>query len=215
MSAPKMTKHLLPPETAEEAAAPGPPTPASTSWEGWLPDGWFADGAPPLTVDIGCHRGTFLVEMARTHPGENFLGIEKLGERAAKTRKKLERLGLANATVAHGDARAILSGLPDGCLHSMHALFPDPWPKRRHERRRLISPEFLSDARRLLVPGGLLRILTDAPPYAAAIANLIKSCPAFQMVGAENFPAFPPTEFQKKFREAGVPVFATLAHKVQ
>jgi tRNA (guanine-N7-)-methyltransferase len=171
------------------------------------PADWLRPSSPPLTLDIGCHRGTFLVEMACVNPREHFLGIEKLGERAAKTHRKLHRLGLSNAAVVHGEARRVLGQLPGASIAAIHILFPDPWPKRRHANRRLVSVEFLLEAHRILKPDGLLRVVTDNRPYASEITARIRSAPHWKPLPEGGLPAFPETQFQKKFREARTPVF--------
>lgn len=131
-----------------------------------LPGEWFAPDALPLEVDFGCHRGVFLTGMAELHGGANFLGIEKQAARVGRCRSKIVRRGLPNAWAVRGEGvEAVRQFLPDGSVTVFHVLFPDPWPKRRHAGRRLVSAEFLSEVRRVLRPDGVLRLMTDDEDY--------------------------------------------------
>jgi tRNA (guanine-N7-)-methyltransferase len=172
-----------------------------------LPFGWQGDGSPPLEIDVGCHKGRFLLEMARRFPFANFLGVERRRERVFKTKKKITLAGLNNAEVFHGDAGEVLSCLPDACADCVHVLFPDPWPKRRHKNRRMVDHDFLVEVSRLLKTGGRLRLVTDDPDYAQAIKLHATSISRYR--GIESEPRdYPPTEFQLKFVAASRPTFA-------
>lgn len=164
----------------------------------FLPASWLEDGAAPLEVDVGCHKGLFLVEMAGRFPERNFLGIELQAERVERTQKKIRRRALANAAVVQAEGLAALDALPDACVSFVHVLFPDPWPKRRHQCRRLVQAPFLEVVCRVLKPTGFLRLVTDDEDYAAAMKESVAECPrliAFESADRE----YPATEFQKKF----------------
>ena len=167
-----------------------------------LPVSWIESGG--LVLDVGCHRGTFLVAMAAENPNLNFLGIERLSARVLRTNAKIQRLGLANAVAVQGGGLEIVRLLPDGVSEAVHVLFPDPWPKRRHASRRLVNREFLAECSRILRPGGIFRFVTDDASYADAVSGLLAGVdfPLVPVIGARDFPE---TEFQKKFREAGKP----------
>jgi tRNA (guanine-N7-)-methyltransferase len=167
-----------------------------------LPAGWAGPGARPLEIDVGCHKGRFLVEMARLYPERNFLGIERQRERVEKTRKKIETLGLTNAGVVCAEGLETLKGLPGSCADHIHVLFPDPWPKRRHHNRRLVQAAFLDAAHRILKPGGLLRLVTDDGDYARAMKAVVGGDTRFAPEEADDR-EYPLTEFQKKFLAEG------------
>jgi tRNA (guanine-N7-)-methyltransferase len=171
-----------------------------------LPVGWQGSGSRPLEIDVGCHKGRFLVEMAQRFPTSNFLGVERQRERAEKARKKIALLGLGNAEVLHGDGLEILARLPDACADRVHILFPDPWPKRRHKIRRMIGGEFLLETLRILKVRGLVRLVTDDPDYARAMESDAAGIAAFQRTESE-LANYPPTEFQIKSRADSRPVY--------
>jgi tRNA (guanine-N7-)-methyltransferase len=178
-----------------------------------LPFGWQGDGSPPLEIDVGCHKGRFLLEMARRFPFANFLGVERQRERVFKTKKKITLAGLNNAEVFHGDAGEVLSSLPDACADCVHILFPDPWPKRRHKHRRMVDHIFLVEVSRLLKAGGRLRLVTDDPDYARAMELHATSISRYRRIESEPRD-YPPTEFQLKFVTASRRTFALLFERL-
>jgi tRNA (guanine-N7-)-methyltransferase len=171
-----------------------------------LPFGWRGDGSPPLEIDVGCHKGRFLVEMARRFPFANFLGVERQRERVFKAKKKITLEGLNNAEVIHGDAYEVMSCLPAACADCVHVLFPDPWPKRRHTNRRMVNPNFLVEVSRLLKARGRLRLVTDDPGYARAVELYATSIARYRRIESEPRD-YPPTEFERKFVAVSRPTF--------
>src|SRR5215470_9929315 len=96
----------------------------------------------PLHVDLGCGDGSFLCEMARQFPNRNFLGIERLTKRVEKVRRRAEEV--ENVRVLRADTLyAVRYLLPESSVETFYLLFPDPWPKRRHQVRRIFTPDFL------------------------------------------------------------------------
>ncbi|MFZ0709845.1 MAG: tRNA (guanosine(46)-N7)-methyltransferase TrmB [Terrimicrobiaceae bacterium] len=178
-----------------------------------LPARWQGAGSPPLEIDVGCHKGGFLVEMAQRFPFSNFLGVERQRKRVDKARKKISRLGLANAAVVHGDGLETVAQLPALCADYVHVLFPDPWPKRRHNIRRMVRAEFLGEIARILKRQGLLRLLTDDPDYARAMEIHAAHLAEFQPAVDESR-EYPPTEFQIKFLADSRPLYGLLLKRV-
>jgi len=178
-----------------------------------LPVGWRGTGSRSLEIDVGCHKGRFLVEMARSYPFSNFLGVERQQERVEKTRKKISQLGLKNAAVVHGEGLEAIRQLPEACADYVHVLFPDPWPKRRHKIRRLVQTEFLRGVLRILKHRGILRIITDDTDYARAAESHAASLAQFQCVKNEGR-NYPPTEFQIKFLLDSRPIYGLLLRRV-
>lgn len=167
-----------------------------------LPASWFEPGAPPLEVDFGCHRGTFLLGMAERYPAVNFLGIEKQSARVEKCLAKIRRRGLTNALAVRGEGTdALTSWLPDQSVAIIHVSFPDPWPKRRHASRRLLSSDFLAACARALRRGGVLRLMTDDQAYFAEMKCLLAG--SWEECSWEDGVERPATAFEKTFLTLG------------
>ena len=171
-----------------------------------MPDGirssWFEPGAPPLEVDFGCHRGTFLLGMAEKYPEANFLGIEKQAARVEKCLKKIRRQGLPNALAVEGEGTgALAQWLPERSVSTIHVSFPDPWPKRRHASRRLVTKDFLDAVARVLCEGGVLRLMTDDSAYFSEMKNLVKE--GWEELSWEDGVERPVTAFEKTFLALG------------
>ena len=122
----------------------------------------------PVELEIGAGKGTFLLAIAQQVPEHNFLGIEYARPYAEYAADRLRRHGLSNTHLAHAEASWwIRCHVPDASLAALHIYFPDPWPKTRHHKRRLIQLPFLAEAHRVLRPGALLRFVTDHADYFA------------------------------------------------
>lgn len=126
------------------------------------PRRWFAHPERSLEVEIGPGKGTFLLGQARAHPEINLLGIEWEGEFYGYTADRVRRAALKNVRMLHADAAEFLRWrVPDAVVSVIHLYFSDPWPKKRHFKRRVIQDRFLLDAHRVLAAGGELRVVTD------------------------------------------------------
>ncbi len=129
---------------------------------------WFEHPDRPLEVEIGSGKGTFLVEESPRRPDTNFLGIELAREFYTYAADRCRRRGLANVRVLCTDAGEFLHWrVPDSIARAIHLYFPDPWPKSRHHKRRMVQDRFLEDGHRILEPGGEIRIVTDHDEYWA------------------------------------------------
>ncbi|MEK6701908.1 MAG: tRNA (guanosine(46)-N7)-methyltransferase TrmB [Planctomycetota bacterium] len=127
---------------------------------------WFKEPSLPLEIEIGCGKGTFILEESKARPGTNFLGIEWEGEYLAYTADRLRRAQVTNARMLHADAVEFLQWrVPPGVAQVIHLYFSDPWPKAKHHKNRVVREQFLTQAHRVLVPGGELRIVTDHDDY--------------------------------------------------
>lgn len=167
-------------------------------------EGEFGRNAP-LEVDVGCGAGSFLVESARRDATRNFLGIERLLARARTVCRKAERTGLGNVRVLRLEIQyALRYLLPPASVAVFHVLFADPWPKRRHHRRRLIQPPFLDTVHAALAPGGELRVKTDDPDYATHISRVISAHPGFRIAPWTPAPDEPLTDFERHFVRRGL-----------
>ena len=144
--------------------------------------------------------------MAERFPATPFLGIEKQSARVDSCNKRLARRGLTNALAIRGDGpQSLRELLPAASVSTLHVSFPDPWPKRRHARRRLVNADFLAEAARVLRPGGQLRLMTDDKKYFDAIVSL--SAQGWERTGWDDGVERPTTNFEQTFLKLGKPAF--------
>lgn len=124
----------------------------------------FADR--PIELEIGCGKGAFLLRQAKAHPERNFVGIEWANKFYKFAADRMARWGQSNVRIMRTDAREfVMTRLIAECLSALHIYHPDPWPKKKHLRRRLIQPPFLDAAIRVLRPGARLALQTDHADY--------------------------------------------------
>lgn len=167
----------------------------------------------PLEVDLGCGDGGFLADLAARHPERSFLGIERLFGRVRQTGSKIARFELTNARVIRVETSyAIRHLLPENSVSGFHLMFPDPWPKRRHWRRRVVTEDFLGSIHRALVPSGLFRVATDQIDYFQEIERLAARSPEFNRVMDQETPEAVST-FEKRFRNSGVEIHSLVLQK--
>ena len=137
----------------------------------------------PVELEIGSGKGTFLLAAATQFPNHNFVGIEWARAYCDFAADRLRRHGLTNARMVRSDANWwIRAHVPDQSLHALHVYFPDPWPKARHHKRRLIQTSFLQQAVRILVPGGVLRVVTDHAGYFEHIRAVVGEFKLLQII---------------------------------
>jgi tRNA (guanine-N7-)-methyltransferase len=174
--------------------------------------------AQPVALEIGFGNGESLAAQAAGDPGRNFLGLEVHRPGVGHLLLAIERLGLNNLRVMRADAAALLrpppeGGLPGGSLAAVQLFFPDPWPKKRHHKRRIVQPDFMADVARVLALGGLFHAATDWAPYAEHMRKVLEAMPeAFEnTAGAGRFAARPasrpPTKFERRGERLGHRVF--------
>ena len=167
----------------------------------------------PLEIDLGCGDGAFLARLAQENPAHNFLGIERLMGRVRSVCRKVARLDLKNARILRMESNyAVTHLLPPASVTTFHLLFPDPWPKRRHHRRRAFTPEFVSSIHRALIAGGLFHVATDHADYFHQIERVIAVTDIFVISREQNH--FPPTSFEQKYVARGLSTHRLLLRKV-
>ena len=142
------------------------------------PDGPFdpralMPGAREVWLEIGFGGGEHLVAQAARRPDVLILGAEPFLNGVASALRHIEEAEVANVRLHNGDARDLMALLPDGSIDRMFILFPDPWPKLRHHKRRLVDAAFLAEVARLMRPGGAMRFATDWADYADQVLTLL------------------------------------------
>jgi tRNA (guanine-N7-)-methyltransferase len=207
---------VLAPDALFRAAQPGTAI-ASAQWpEAEQTAAAAEDGQPcsrPITLEIGFGDGESLAAMAAAAPERDFIGLEVHRPGIGHLLLALERLGLDNVRVLRADASALLAtGLPPANLDRVQLFFPDPWPKKRHHKRRIVQPGFITAVARALRSGGTFHLATDWPPYADWMLGLLDGEPELfaNLAGRGQFsprPAHRPiTKFERRGQRLGHPV---------
>jgi tRNA (guanine-N7-)-methyltransferase len=159
----------------------------------------------PLEVELGCGDASFLVEWAQCHPEKNFIGVERLLGRIAKLDRKGRRAGLKNLRGVRIESSYFLQYLlPARSALAIHIYFPDPWPKKRHHKNRLINSGFPAIARAALAPGGTVFLRTDDAPYFAQMTEVFSTAKQFHKIETQHDLAESLTDFEKDFRAKGI-----------
>jgi tRNA (guanine-N7-)-methyltransferase len=174
-------------------------------------------GAEAVVFEIGFGGGEHLTEQAARHPATLFIGAEPFLDGVAKALSQIEDANLANVRLIHGDGRPALAALVPGSLDRLVILFPDPWQKARHTKRRLIQPAFLDSAARALKPGGELRFATDWADYADWTLERLAGRPEFEDLTPGVYDQPPQdhlvTRYQAKALGDCAPVFLRFARR--
>lgn len=158
-----------------------------------------------LEVDLGCGDGSFLLGMAEHHPDRNFLGVERLLGRVRKVCKRANRLKLHNIKTLRLESRYTVEWLlAPGSVSRLHLLCPDPWPKVRHHRRRLIQQDFLAAVFKVLEPGGEFLFKTDHDEYFEWAQEQVAEFGRFESLDwPEDAFFYPKTDFQIQWEAEG------------
>jgi tRNA (guanine-N7-)-methyltransferase len=158
-----------------------------------------------LEIDLGCGDGSFLVELAAAYPERDFIGVERLLGRCKKVAKKIRRAGAANARILRLDSKYVVEWLlPEASVSRIHLLCPDPWPKFKHRRRRLVQIPFLEAVKAALRPGGEFLFMTDHEGYFEEACGKIHESGLFVIAPWEEDSFFyPKTDFQIQWEGEG------------
>jgi tRNA (guanine-N7-)-methyltransferase len=163
----------------------------------------------PRTIEIGFGNGENLLDLAAAHPARDFLGIEVHRPGVGRLLLGLEARALTNVRVVCHDAVEVLEQqVAPRSVHEILILFPDPWPKKRHHKRRLVQRPFAELLARRLAPGGVLRLATDWQPYAQEMLEVLSTVPDLHNLAADGaFVARPseraPTRFERRGERLG------------
>jgi tRNA (guanine-N7-)-methyltransferase len=162
----------------------------------------------PVELEIGTGRARFLLAEAARQPGRNFLGAEVEGDYARIAQARADLLGLANVRVLCLDGKKfVVSRLRPACLDALHIYFPDPWPKKRHWRRRVVDPEFAAAAARSLRPGAPFKIASDHEDLFAVMHDVLSAEPLLRGLSPEEQGEWSTgTSYELKFLRSGKPI---------
>jgi len=164
----------------------------------------------PVVLEIGCGMGETTAAIAQDHPESDFVGVEVHGPGVGSILNRIEQSAIANLRMIQHDAVEVVDAMiPEAALAGIHVYFPDPWPKKRHHKRRLLQPGFVHALATRLAPGGYLHAATDWAPYAEEILATFSSEPLLANT-AQRYAPQPGWRPQTKFETRGL----KLGHEV-
>ena len=158
----------------------------------------------PTVAEIGFGMGETTARIAAEHPETNYLGMEVHAPGVGSLLKQVEERALTNVRIVRHDAVEVLREMvPEASLAGIHVFFPDPWPKKRHHKRRLVQTPFAALAASRLAPGGYIHVATDWQEYAEHVLAVLSATPGLRNTAA-GFAPRPPTRPQTKFERRGI-----------
>lgn len=173
----------------------------------------------PRALEIGFGMGDALAAMAQAHPKQDYLGIEVHRPGVGSLLRQIEQQGLSNVRVMCADALQILEQhIPDRSFDAVHLFFPDPWPKRRHHKRRLVQEQFVALIAQKLKPNGVFHFATDWQEYAEQVLDVMDNAPGFMnFAGSGNYsprPEYRPlTKFERRGQRLGHQVWDLIFYR--
>jgi len=166
----------------------------------------------PVEIEIGCGKGRYLITSAETFPDINYVGVERSLHYFRIMKQRVEKRGLRNVRLLRDDAGYLVEKfLPDDSVTAYHIYFPDPWPKKRHRKRRLINPHFIGQAERTLSTGGTLDLATDFQEYFEEATGLLNESkilqPTVDLPERVRLLGTGMTNFEVKYVAEGRPIY--------
>jgi tRNA (guanine-N7-)-methyltransferase len=168
----------------------------------------------PLELEIGSGKARFLMAAAQARPEHDFLGLERSLSYYRLCRDRIARARLPNARMVRADGRLFVeTALSPASLRALHVYFPDPWPKKKQKKRRLLDGVFLEIAASRLQADGLFRITTDHPDYGRELDTLFETVPSLERLEWTAHAAPPPTNYEIKYAREGRPIWRFLLRR--
>ncbi|MBI2504945.1 MAG: tRNA (guanosine(46)-N7)-methyltransferase TrmB [Candidatus Latescibacteria bacterium] len=168
----------------------------------------------PVEIEIGIGKGRFIIAAAQAQPQVNFVGIEWAAKYLRIALERSQKRRLHNVRLVRADAREFVEFfVPAASVSAFHLYFPDPWPKKRHHKRRLFNAPFLDEVARTLVPEGRLWLATDHEDYFAAMQEVLAADLRFREVEADW--AGVKTNYEEKYLKAGKPIYRRVMAKAE
>ena len=163
----------------------------------------------PVDIEIGSGKGKFLLELAASQPERDLLAIERAGKYHRLCCDRAARRGISNVRLLRTTAEDLLFRLlNERSVERVYVLFPDPWPKKRHHKRRLIKPDVVAAMNQALIPGGRLLVKTDHEGYSEVISEVLQGAVGFSVLDPqEAFAGLPETGFEAKYRDQERPIY--------
>jgi tRNA (guanine-N7-)-methyltransferase len=168
----------------------------------------------PVEIEVGCGKGLFLLTQSQARPQVNFLGVEIERKYALFTAARLAKRALPNVRIACSDARWLFQErITPASASAVHVYFPDPWWKNRHRKRRLFTAEFVGSIDRVLQPGGKLHFTSDVQVYFEESLQLVAAMRSLQPAPVPEVEADGMTNFERKYRIEGRPIYRAVFEK--
>ncbi len=174
----------------------------------------------PVEIEIGTGKGTFLINTARAKPQTNYLGIEWANKYYKYAADRARRWDLANIRMIRCDAKDfIIRNTPSQSVQTLHIYFPDPWPKKRHHKRRLFDSKFVAAVVKALTPAGQLHVATDYKEYFNVIEPLLAGCDQLEVIDfvpreTAELGEWIGTNFERKYLAQGRTIYSCTAGKI-
>ncbi|HKJ05045.1 MAG TPA: tRNA (guanosine(46)-N7)-methyltransferase TrmB [Geopsychrobacteraceae bacterium] len=172
----------------------------------------FFEKEQPLSLEIGCGIGDFIVQLAARHPQRNFVVTDIYNQGCLKTCARVDDAGLTNVRVMRSEARYLMTHLLGAeSLQAIYINCPDPWPKKRHRKRRMVNQEFLQLAFHTLQADGEFHFSTDFVDYGISVGELLKAEPGFKNLQSTPYSHdlgdYPVSKYMRRFLEQGQPIY--------
>ena len=172
----------------------------------------FFDRDQPLSLEIGCGIGDFIVQLAARHPERNFVVTDIFNQGCLKTCARVDEAGLTNVRVMRSEARYLMTHLLGAdSLQAIYINCPDPWPKKRHRKRRMVNQEFLQLVLHTLQGNGEFHFSTDFVDYGIAVSDLLEAEPGFVNLQttpySHDLSDYPISKYMRRFLELGQPIY--------
>jgi len=166
----------------------------------------------PLNLEIGCGIGDFVVQLATRHPEQNYIAIDIFNRGCDQSSRRIDEAGLTNVRVLRTEARSLLlHHVKPQSLHAIYINCPDPWPKKRHRKRRLVNPDFLKIGLHCLEEGGHFNFSTDFVDYGIEVGEMLLAEPGFDnchdSAYTHELGDYPISKYMRRFLDLGQPIY--------